>query len=229
MNGLSVVIPSKTSSNLVPCFAAVRQNEPRARIIVIDDGLQTVPAFQENVEIIQGIQPFCFARNVNLGIQAAGDDDVVVLNDDALLQTPGGFSLLQRSVRGHLWSGIVSSTTNVTGNLNQQPRRDLAARFRIEPGAIAFIAVLLPRTTIDRVGLMDERFGGLTPAGKRIYGWCDNDYCRRVRNAGLNVAIHDGCFVDHASLRSTFRGHPHAAGDTSEGAKLYKAKWGDLH
>lgn len=35
----SVIIPSKTLSNLGPCMAAVRSNEPAAEIVVIDDGL----------------------------------------------------------------------------------------------------------------------------------------------------------------------------------------------
>jgi len=91
------------------------------------------------------------------------------------------------------------------------------------------VCVLIPRRTIETVGLLDERFGGLTANGQRIYGWDDNDYCRRVRNAGLKIGIHDGCYVDHGSLKSTFRGDPRAAGDISAGRELYLAKWGDLN
>ena len=35
---------------------------------------------------LEGVKPFIFARNCNLGIRAAGSDDVVLLNDDALLE-----------------------------------------------------------------------------------------------------------------------------------------------
>ncbi len=40
MKPLAVVIPSKTPTNLVPCIEAVRKYEPKARLIVVDDGLK---------------------------------------------------------------------------------------------------------------------------------------------------------------------------------------------
>jgi hypothetical protein len=212
-------------------MAAVRQCEPKARIVVTDDGLpfDLVSAWLRHgggPDIMKlGLKPFVFARNVNLGLQMAGWDDVVVINDDALLQTSGGFSLLQKTANEHQQYGIISATTNITGNPAQQPH---GIGLREERNSIAFIAVLIPRRTIESVGLMDERFGGLTPEGKPIYGYCDNDYCRRVRNAGLKVGIHDGCFVDHGSLRSTFRGDPRAAGDTAAAREIYLQKWGNL-
>lgn len=229
MKGLSVVIPSKTLSNFLPCAEAVRRHEPEADIVLVDDGLENMdwlprpdlmPLFA-----IPGEKPFIFARNVNGGIGFAGDDDVIVLNDDAILETPGGFSLLQQSAQEHPEFGIISATTNVAGNPEQYRR---FTGLREASRSVAFVCVLIPRRTIATVGLMDERFGGTMPDGRRIYGFCDNDMCRRVRNAGLKVGIHDGCYVDHGSLRSTFRGDPHASGDISAAQELYLAKWGDL-
>lgn len=219
----TVTVPSRTISNLRECVSGVRSYRETCRIIVIDDGLESRSV--EGCEYIQGIKEFCFARNCNLGIKASDPDSVLLLNDDAVLQTRGGFSLLQQSAEEHPEYGIISATTNVTGNPEQQPR---GVGLREAQHSIAFIAVLIPRRTIEQVGLMDERFGGIDPSGKPIYGWCDNDYVRRVRNAGLKVGIHDGCFVDHGSLRSSFRGDPRAAGDISYASKLYREKWGDL-
>jgi hypothetical protein len=34
---LSVSIPSRTASKLVPCVEAVRRHEPEARIVIVDD------------------------------------------------------------------------------------------------------------------------------------------------------------------------------------------------
>ena len=34
---LSVIIPSRTASNLIACVEAVRRHEPEARIVVVDD------------------------------------------------------------------------------------------------------------------------------------------------------------------------------------------------
>lgn len=232
-----VIIPSKTVSNLIPCMEAIWENEAKdTPIVVVDDGLKPTEA---EVEVFARFdkenhplwissdkpKPFIFSAGVNKGIRKAGDFDVCITNDDALLQTPGGFSLLQQAAEEHPEYGIIAATTNVTGNPNQKPK---GIGLREENGTIPFICVYVPRRTIDAVGLMDERFGGTTADGRRIYGFCDNDMCRRVKNAGLKLAIHDGCYVDHASLRSSFRGDPHAAGDISAAKEIYLEKWGSL-
>lgn len=224
---LSVIIPSKNASNLMPCVEAVRKCEPHARVIVVDDGLDLGRISRKGecwcchngpVRVISGVVPFVFARNCNRGIGAAGTDDIILLNDDALLQTPGGFTAMQRLAQEHPEYGVISATTNVAGNLDQEPRgiglRDAGAR------PVAFVCVLVPRRTLDLVGLLDERF--------TAYGYEDSDYCRRVRNVGLRVGIFDGCFVDHRSLTSTFRGAPGKAGNIGPGGAIYRQKWGDM-
>ena len=210
---MTVIIPSRTLSNLEACVKAVRENEPTARIIVVDDGLEVIDPYTRT---IKGVKPFVYSRNINLGIQAAGTDDVVLLNDDALLKTPGGFSFIQKA-RDHY--GIIAATCNNVGNKNQYPQGSGCIRF--EPRMVCFVAVYIPRSTIDLVGLLDERFTG--------YGSEDDDYCRRVREAGLKIGIHDGCYVDHGSLRSTFRGDPKAGGDIRQNKLIYRQKWGDLN
>lgn len=220
----SVIIPSRNASNLVPCVEAVRRAEPTAEIIVVDDGIdwaevagQARHQVKGAVRVIEGVRPFCFARNMNLGIQACAGD-VVLLNDDAILETPFGFHELDEASKAHPEFGVISAVTNVVGNLAQQPR-DMG--LREEPRTVAFVCVYIPRGTINRIGLLDERFSS--------YGWDDNDYCRRVREAGLKLGIFDDCFVDHSSLHSTFRGLPHAAGDIASGREIYRAKWGDAN
>jgi len=225
--GLSVIIPSKTASNLLPCLTAVHLHEPAARLLVVDDGVDW-DAFRNglleplwaSIELLwAGARPFIFARNCNYGIDIAGpDDDVVLLNDDALLRRPGGFTAMQRAAEEHPEYGVISATTNLAGNPAQQPH---GIGLREEPRTVAFVCVLIPRRTIQAVGLLDETF--------TAYGWEDNDYCRRVRNAGLKIGIFDGCYVDHGSLRSTFRGSPRAPGNIALGAAIYRAKWGDLN
>jgi glycosyltransferase involved in cell wall biosynthesis len=229
MNNLSVIIPSRMASNVIPCVKAVQECEPGIRIVVINDGLdtETVQHLERSgVLILAGKKPFGFPRNINIGIRAAGpDSDVILLNDDALLQTPYGFTLLQAEADSHPEYGIIGATTNVTGNPDMQPR-DIG--LRETDRALAFVCVLLPRRTINRVGLMDERFGGITEQGEIKYGFCDTDMCRRIRMTGLKVGIHDGCFVDHSSLFSSFRGNPKAGGDIRVCRDIYIEKWGDL-
>lgn len=223
MNGLSVVIPSKNIQNLQADISAIRENGETCRIIWVDDYSDELIANPPislkipggNFESVPGEKPFVFARNVNIGIKAAGTDDVLILNDDAMLKTPGGFSLLQRAAEEHPEYGIIAATTNVVGNLNQKPK---GVGLREDPRMVCFVAVLVPRRTIDAVGLLDERYVG--------YGMDDDDYCLRVRNAGLKIGIHDGCFVDHGSLPSTYRGKGGPGGDFRPNLELFKQKWG---
>src|ERR1051326_1988309 len=86
---LSVIIPSRTATNLVPCITAIGERDPEVRIIVVDDGLEMSQELRKlfPTQFLAGVKPFVFARNVNLGIHAAGTDDVILLNDDALLKT----------------------------------------------------------------------------------------------------------------------------------------------
>jgi GT2 family glycosyltransferase len=215
----SVIIPSRNVLNLIPCVEAVRRAEPTAEIIVVDDGIDWSQALHLTaaVRVIPGIKPFVFARNVNLGIQAVAGD-VILLNDDAILETPFGFHELEEASKAHPEFGVISAVTNVVGNLAQQPR-DMG--LREDPRTLAFVCVYVPRATIERIGFLDERFAN-------CYGSEDNDYCRRVREAGLKLGIFDDCFVDHSSLHSTFRGSPRTPGDIRAGQEIYRAKWGDL-
>lgn len=245
MKPLAVVIPSKTAGNLVPCVAAVRQHEPDARIIVVDDGVDWLRAGiardVTNAEVIEGIKPFVFARNANIGIRAAGDADVVLLNDDALLGSPRGFSLMQQAAAEHPQVGVIGAVTNSTGAREQMPRTNGGLRI---VDHIAFVCVLIPWRTRERLanaaaivhGDVKETPEGLTATVTHpftggflderyvTYGWEDNDYIRQCKTAGLRIAVHDGCYVNHSKLPSTFRGR--GAGDIEPGRRIYQAKWG---
>ncbi len=205
----------------------------------------------ERLVSINGEDPFIFARNVNIGIDYAAhkkycarglsgghypcsedcqlDDDVVILNDDALLETPGGFSLMAKAAQEHPEYGIIASTCNNVGNRNQWRleggglygsgiRGGVLDGLRDEPRMVCFVAVLIPRRTIETVGLLDERYTG--------YGCDDDDYSFSVRKAGLKIGIHDGCYVDHGSLTSSFRGAAGSGGDYRPNLRRFIEKWG---
>jgi GT2 family glycosyltransferase len=212
--GLSVVIPSRTAENFLKCAEAVRKHEPGAQIILIDDGLPIDfwprPELMPCMGFRTGL-PFNFSRNCNAGIRLAENDDVVLLNDDAILETPGGFSLMQHAANMRQEFGVIAAVTNNVGNRNQFPQNN---GLREDPRMVCFICVLIPRRTIDQVGLLDERYD--------CYSHQDDDYCYRVRKAGMKIGIHDGCFVDHLSLKSTFRGNQSSAGELGTGATIFK-------
>jgi GT2 family glycosyltransferase len=228
----TILIPSRNIDNLMACVGALRAAGETGRVIVLwDDGFE-LPMMQRrrelealDVTILHCDTPFCFARNCNIGIRAAAPDGVVLLNDDALLDPACGFYVLQSFDFLRKW-GVTGATTNVTGH-REQMRLGVfgqACGMR-EVRRIAFVCVYIPRCTLDAVGLLDERF-----CGPGVYGGEDVDYCLRVQQAGLKVGVSDLCFVDHAKLKSTFRGaHPTngAPGDIRESNRIGREKWGN--
>ena len=230
----SIVIPSRTWSNLEPCINAVRAAGQNERIILVDDGVEwdtrdvngapskfgprDIPNYFEQklgISVVPGVKPFVFARNCNIGIRAAGDDDVILLNDDALLQDQHGFTRLERACTVDHSVGIIGATTNITGQPLQW-RKEVGLRLARH---FAFVCVYIPRRTIERVGLLDERYC-------LDYGVEDRDYCEAVNRAGMTCAVHDFCFVDHGSLVSSFRGDPKTPKGFSQNLKLFQQKWG---
>jgi GT2 family glycosyltransferase len=219
----SIVIPSARAENLIPCIQAILTCEPQlppSSIIVVDDGARAESeAILPAVTWVEGQKPFIFARNVNLGIFAAGSADVIVLNDDARLITACGFSWLSELMRSQPTIGICSA--GISGFVcNQRQVASEPIGFRYEPHRLAFVCVYLPRAVIARVGTLDERFVG--------YGFEDFDYCRRVTEAGFQLAIWDGCVVDHSgeSIASSYRIRPDLPWLYEHNRNLYLAKWG---
>jgi GT2 family glycosyltransferase len=224
----SVIIPSRTLSNLGPCVAAVQVNEPdlplRQIVVVDDDETGKVTHFCEfnGLTRVEGRKPFIFSRAINSGILTALEMKVdlegfILLNDDALLQTERGFTLLHVATVRDLSLGIVASACSNVGNPNQWPRG--TERVRYDPRMVCFVSVYIPRSTVEAIGLLDEEFIG--------YGFEDDSYCLRLRRAGFSIGIHDGCVTDHGSLVSTFRGDPRTPASLEQNHAIYRAKWGE--
>ena len=140
---------------------------------------------------------------------------MILLNDDALLETVGGFTAMQRAAELHREYGVIGAVTNVTGQPLQRPH---GIGLRPVPH-IAFVCVLIPRRTIDRVGPLDERFC-------LDYGVEDLDYCESCWRGGLKAGVFDGCYVDHGSLSSLFRGDPSTPRSFARNKALFDEKWG---
>ena len=213
------VIPSKNSENLKACVKSIREAGETCRIIVVDNGLSERP---EGCEYVDFFEPFVFAKAINLGIQAAGDTDIIATNDDALLESHMGFTYLISSLNAERDYGCIGATTDMT----MQPlqwRKDLASPdYGLRSvGHIAFVCVAIPRRTINSLGYLDERYC-------IDYGCEDRDYCEAVVRAGLKVGVLDDCFVNHSKLTSSFRGSAAGQASFAENYKLLIEKWGTI-
>lgn len=210
----AAIVLSKNSANLKQCLAAWFASEPDSRCIVVDDGLD-VRAEDDRVEYLSGEKPFIFARNANIGIRRAiesGFDHIVLLNDDALIVTDRAIGRMIETWPSGV--GLGAPTCTNVGNRRQFPRG--LHGWETEPRMVCFTCAVLPASTIGAVGLLDESFDG--------YGFEDDDYCLRVRLAGLKIGIFHDAIVDHGSLRSTFR--PSGRCDMSRGMQRFIQKWG---
>lgn len=231
----SVVIPSKNATNLLACAKAIRAAGERATLVIVDDGLDSKLFESEGVcqmlspfMLIPGIQPFIYARNCNLGIRSV-TGDVVLMNDDALLQTPHGLLRLAEDAATHPEYGIIAASVDSCGSRGQIHRSPkgieierLPSGLREEKIMLAFICVYIPRSTINRVGLLDERFGlNAAGDGPRGYGCDDDDYCLRVRQSGLKLGVENDVVVNHTRLKSTFR-HGARFADVRMHEKLFR-------
>jgi GT2 family glycosyltransferase len=233
MSAYSVILPSKQSVNLESCVRTIRAAGEDCRIIVIDNGLEVR---RPDCEYIEYTGPFVFSKACNIGISAAGQDDVILLNDDALLKTYLGFRALSHACHSFGYGAMCPGFTHGsvgTINLVNRGRGEL----REEKVMLVFACVYISRSTIDRVGLLDERFavnaGG---PGARGYGLEDDDYSLRIRQAGLKLAVYDGVLVDHlpesTGLKSTFRHDPDHPHDVRAHEDLFAEKhghWPELH
>ncbi len=180
----SVVITSGNIRNLTQSVKALKDNQPQAKVIVVADRLPPDERTIEGVSWVEGVTPFNYAKNSNLGIKAAGDDDVILWNDDAILETPYGLDKLAEASENY---GIVSaSIRGRCGNPNQ--KKDVL-ECHTETNSLAFIAVYITRETIDRVGLLAEDY--------EIGTYEDNDYCKRALFGNIPLGICGSCKVAH--------------------------------
>ena len=237
MSPFSIIIPSKNVSNLTQCIGAIRLRGETARIIIVDDGLldderlvtienSPLADLQPPVTMIPGVKPFVFARNVNLGIKAAGTDDVVIMNDDALLETELGLSRLAHDAAHNPEYGVIAASVDSCGTPNQM-HCSVKTGLRVEKVMLAFICVFIPRRILDELGLLDDRFavnaGG---DGRRGYGCEDDDFSWRVREAGYLLGVENDVFVTHTQLPSTFRSDREHPADVKIHEALFEKKWG---
>lgn len=194
MSGVALVVLTRYLDILDGLHASIVRHEPRARRIVVTSGEasnhQAALAGVWDWEVVAGIEPFVFARNANLGIQAAGRDDVLLINDDCRLVMPLLEPLRAQAYAPPAVGLIAPQVIGGVGNEHQIARPRCLPRYP-SPTRLAFVCVYLPRTTIDRVGLLDERFTG--------YGGDDDDYDLRVRQAGLACMVAGRVRVKHGT------------------------------
>lgn len=214
---------------------------PHLEVIVVDnassDGTQSY--LREwvkkgpNRRIVLNDQNLGFSAGNNRGLEIASGDYIVLLNNDTYV-TPGWVRTLLRHLRRDTKLGLVGPVTNNIGNearieigySDMGGMIEAAARYtRAHPGelqripVVAFFCVMMAKRVYEVVGGLDEQFG--------MGFFEDDDYCRRVAEAGWDCGVAEDVFVHH---------HLSASFDQLKAEKrqalfernkaLYEAKWG---
>lgn len=216
-----VVILSARGGNLKQCLDALFANEPalsRDRVIVVDDGaLAQWDGSYPGIIWITGRKPFVYARNANLGITGSARD-VILLNDDARLDSKFGLSSLAYAVQERGEIAVASAAVSGVAGGSGQAYVRRPAGLRYVPN-VAFVSAYVTRAAVSRIGLLDEEFTG--------YGFEDNDFCLRAGKAGLGVVVYDGCRVLHDRPEaSSFRSRPDWKDRMAANRALFERKWG---
>ncbi|HOW27088.1 MAG TPA: glycosyltransferase family 2 protein [Elusimicrobiota bacterium] len=195
-------------SFLKNCVESIRKNtNVPYELIFVDnaskDGTDKYLRTVKDAKIISNPENLAFARGNNQGVMVASGDRILMLNADVIV-TPHWLEYLNRCMDSHPLVGLVGPSTNCATQIQSIPAgytslKDLdkfAMANSIKNSAIweethrlIGFCLLIRKEVIQKVGLLDERFG---PGGYEDY-----DYCLRVRQAGFKIMHCKDVYIHH--------------------------------
>jgi GT2 family glycosyltransferase len=242
---VAVVIVAYTGAErLGMCLASVfgKTGYPNLAVVVVDNSgdasVRKLLAEQQRwwpqLKVVLNERNLGFPRAVNLGIAAAGRCDYLVLLNDDTVVTRGWLAGLLR----HLEAPGVELVGPVSNWCGNEARIEVAYETMEEMEAfaaayaeryagtawdirmLAMYCVAMRRELLDRIGLLDERFG--------IGMFEDDDFSQRVRAAGGRVVCAEDVFVHHWG-RASFGAMEEDAYRVlfEENRRKFEEKWGE--
>jgi len=174
-----------------------------------------------------------FAGGNNVGIRAANGEYIILLNNDTYV-TRGWARDLIRPMQRDPTLGMTGPLTNMSGNeqkiglaysnMAEMARASTAfttrRRRQLYPiGCLAFFCVAIRRAVIDAVGDLDESY---------TTGYFeDDDYCKRVQQAGYQLAVCDDVFVHHHHSASFSQlGDKAKTSLLKRNRRIFEKRWG---
>ncbi|MBI3468000.1 MAG: glycosyltransferase [Planctomycetes bacterium] len=218
------------------CIESIQRHttEPY-ELVFVDNGssddtvgyLRSIP----NAKLIVNAANRGFPAAANQGLQAGSGRQSLLLNNDTIV-TPGWLTRLLRALYSDPTVGMVGPCSNFVSGPQQIPvpyhDLDEIHRFardwgeanegrRIETDRLVGFCLLIRREVVERIGLLDERYG--------IGNFEDDDYCLRARQAGYRLVITRDAFVHHFG-GATFIGSRVDHGTLMRrNQRLFQQKW----
>jgi GT2 family glycosyltransferase/glycosyltransferase involved in cell wall biosynthesis len=221
----TVIVPVYNAPDeTAACLKSLRKSiDPRAaRVLVINDGsadARIAPLLQtharaEGFEVRTNEKNLGYTRTINLGVRAAGEDDIVLLNSDTIV-TPGWLDGLIEAARRRDGIGTVTAMGDNAGAFSfpmkdrPNPKPDFIGHEEwadlilrrtcrhapVEVPTGSGFCLYVRREVFDRIGLFDEE------AFPRGYGE-ENDFCMRALKAGFRHVISPYAYVYHVRSAS---------------------------
>lgn len=193
----SIVIANRYPDIIAPLLESIENKIPdKPHIIIVMDG-------HENDYGYKGVrydeEHFAYAHAANLGIEAAGGGDIILINDDCRLLEFNFFARLRDLAYHDPLCGIMSPLImGCVGGQGVQRywERDIWWKYGQyfiaveDPYPVCFPCVYLKEKMLLQIGLLNEEIAG--------YGFDDDDLCRRARHAGWKTMVTQNLIVQHA-------------------------------
>lgn len=193
---LSVIVPSRTDEYLDRLLnSLLRHGNGKEHIIVVDSGLSFDKITEweiRGVKFVNARLPFVFGQALNDGVvQARPGDDLLLMNDDTEVQTPGVSDILLSLLADPSLSDIGLFGLKVQGGCGNDFQRNISTGERClrTNRTVCFVAVAVRRTVWNAVGGMCEDFTG--------YGYDDDFFCRETVKAGYTLGLTGLVTVTH--------------------------------
>jgi GT2 family glycosyltransferase len=242
----AIVVPIYNSPALVQrCITAVlRWTNGAACLILIDDAssdaqINTLLAGYEgrpDVIVQRNAQNLGYTRSTNLGIELAGDADVVLLNSDTEVG-PRWLDGLRQAAYSDDSIGTVTAVSDNAGAFSVPELEQacpIPSRWSLPMTQRAILqnaggclpelptgngfCMFVKRAMLDRVGVLDA---AAFPSG---YGE-ENDLCQRAEHAGFRHVIAGNVFVHHE--RSASFGEARRAALGAQGMQVLRSRYPD--
>ena len=199
----SILVLNKFPEVFTRFYASLLESEGanHNRLLVVCDNHDGANLGPGSFETIASYGAFVFSKNVNIGFNALGSDDVILCNDDIAFPVKHSLKLIAGYAELHPNAGIIAPLVdggvgnpyqdyNRTGELWKPGKVDgTVTGRRAESLPVCFICVYIKRALINEIGPMDESF--------IHYGYDDNDYCLRARRANWKTKITGNVHIKH--------------------------------
>lgn len=198
-----IVIPSWNMADYaVNCLLSIKQHSFSYRVIFVDNGSK--PEELEKVQQVLGTMPHLlisnpenlgFIKATNQGIAASSAPYIILMNNDTEA-VPNWLQKLYRPLNENRKIGMSGPLTTTPHSWQGKYPKGKTGYVIRTNGMLAFFCTMFKREVFDKVGLLDETFG--------VGFGDDDDYCRRVLNAGYTMALVQDLVIPHHH-RTTFK------------------------